>query len=158
VAKSLKPSIRIYAVESETGPPLSASLAAGHPVVVDYRPSFIDGIASRTVFPNMLDLARRLIDGVIVLRLEEAAAAIRLVAERARVLIEGAAACAVAGALKVSMKSGTDHSVPASNAASPIGAPAVDRAVCPDFHPPAKIAAIVSGGNINLEKFCELCR
>lgn len=126
VVKALRPSIRVYAVESETGPPLSASLSAGHPVVVDYRPSFIDGIASRTVFPGMLDLARRLIDGVIVLRLEEAAAAICLVAERARVLIEGAAACAVAGALKLES--------------------------------PKKIAAIVSGGNINLEKFCELCR
>jgi threonine dehydratase len=127
VVKHLKPSIRVYAVESETGPPLSASLAAGHPVVVEYKPSFIDGIASKTVFPGMLDLAKRLIDGVIVLRLDEAAAAICLVAERARVLIEGAAACAVAGALKPEAGTG-------------------------------KIAAIVSGGNINLEKFCELCR
>lgn len=127
VVKALKPSIRVYAVESETGAPLTASLAAGHPVVVDYRPSFIDGIAGKTVFPAMFDLARRLVDGVIVVKLDEAASAIRLVAERARVLAEGAAACAVAAA--VSGRAG-----------------------------PGKIAAIVSGGNIDLHKFCDLCR
>ncbi len=127
VMKALKPSVRIYAVESETGAPLRASLEAGRPVNVDYRPSFIDGIASKTVFPGMLDLARQLIDDVIVVRLDEAASAIRLVAERARVIAEGAAACAVAAA--VSGRAGT-----------------------------GKVAAIVSGGNIDLAKFCELCR
>jgi threonine dehydratase len=127
VLKALKPSIRVYAVESETGAPLTASRAAGHPVVVDYRPSFIDGIAGKTVFPGMFDLARRLIDDVIVVKLDEAASAIRLVAERARVLAEGAAACAVAAA--VSGRAGN-----------------------------GKVAAIVSGGNIDLHKFCELCR
>jgi threonine dehydratase len=127
VVKALKPSIRVYAVESETGAPLTASRAAGHPVVVDYRPSFIDGIAGKTVFPGMFAMASRLVDDVIVVRLDEAASAIRLVAERARVLAEGAAACAVAAAIS-----------------GPAGQ--------------GKIAAIVSGGNIDLHKFCELCR
>src|ERR1700677_2888867 len=107
VVKALKPSVRVYVAESETGAPLKASLQAGHPVNVDYRPSFIDGIASRTVFPGMLDLARQLIDDVIVVRLDEAASAIRLVAERARVMAEGAAACAVAAA--VSGRAGTKN-------------------------------------------------
>lgn len=123
-AKALKPSIKIYAVECETGAPLTASLAAGRPVTVDYRPSFVDGIASKTVFPGMLELARKLLDGTIVVKLSDAASAIRLTAERARVIIEGAAACAVAAAL--------------------------DR-------PEPKIAAIVSGGNIDLKKFNEIC-
>lgn len=125
VAKALKPSIRVCAAESETGAPLTAAFAAGKPVVVDYRPSFVDGIASKTVFPGMFDLAKELLDGTIVVTLDEAASAIRLVAERARVIAEGAAACAVAAAL--SGKAG-----------------------------PGKIAAIVSGGNIDLAKFCEL--
>jgi threonine dehydratase len=98
VVKALKPSIRVYAAECETGAPLSASLAAGKPVVVDYRPSFVDGIASKTVFPGMLELAKSLIDDVFVMTLEEAADAIRLVAERNRLILEGAAACAVAAA------------------------------------------------------------
>lgn len=99
VVKSLKPSVRVYAAECETGAPLAASLAAGRPVVVDYRPSFVDGIASKTVFPGMLDLARKWLDGCFVMTLEEAASAIRLVAERNRVILEGAAGCAVAAAV-----------------------------------------------------------
>jgi len=99
VLKALRPATRIYAAECETGAPLSASLTAGSPQIVDYRPSFVDGIASKTVFPGMLKEAQRLLEGSIVVTLDEAAAAIRLVAERARVICEGAAACAVAAAL-----------------------------------------------------------
>ncbi len=99
VAKALKPSVRVYAAEVETGAPLSASLAAGKPVVVEHRASFVDGIASKTVFPSMLKLATKLIDGSIVVKLDEIAAAIKFVAERNRVIAEGAAACAVAAAL-----------------------------------------------------------
>jgi threonine dehydratase len=99
VVKELRPATRIYAAECETGAPLSASLAAGSPQVVDYRPSFVDGIASKTVFPGMLKEAQRLLEGSTVVTLEEAAAAIRFVAERSRVICEGAAACAVAAAL-----------------------------------------------------------
>ena len=97
--KALRPATRVYAVECETGAPLTASLRAGRPVVVDYRPSFVDGIASKTVFPGMLELAQRLLDGTIVVTLDQAAQAMRLVAERARVIPEGAAACAVAAAM-----------------------------------------------------------
>jgi len=99
VMKALKPSVRVYAAEVETGAPLSASLAAGKPVVVEHRSSFVDGIASKTVFPSMLKLAQELIDGAIVVKLEEIAAAIKFVAERNRVIAEGAAGCAVAAAL-----------------------------------------------------------
>jgi threonine dehydratase len=101
VVKSLKPSVRVYAAECETGAPLKASIEAGRPVVVDYRPSFVDGIASKTVFPGMLDLARKWLDGSFVMTLDEAAAAVRLVAERNRVILEGAAACAVAATSRV---------------------------------------------------------
>src|SRR5579862_7429075 len=94
-AKALRPSIRIYAAESETGAPLTASLQVGHPVVVDYRASFVDGIASKTVFASMLKLAQQLVDGTIVVSLDEIAKALRFVAERNRVLAEGAAACAI---------------------------------------------------------------
>lgn len=98
VVKSLKPSVRVYAAECETGAPLKASLEAGQPVVVHYRPSFVDGIASKTVFPGMLDLARKWLDGSFVMTLDEAREAVRLVAERNRVILEGAAGCAVAAA------------------------------------------------------------
>jgi len=67
--------------------------------VVDYKPSFVDGIASKTVLPKMLDRAQRLLEGSIVMTLEEIAFVIKFVAERNCLIAEGAAACAVAAAL-----------------------------------------------------------
>jgi threonine dehydratase len=97
--RALKRSIRIFAVEADTGAPLTASLEAGSPQAVDYQPSFVDGIGSKTVFPNMLELAQELLDGSFTASLEEIAAALRLMAERNRVIAEGAGAVALAVAL-----------------------------------------------------------
>jgi len=94
--RAKKPSCRVYAAEVATAAPLAASLAAGCVQVVDYQPSFVDGIGSKTVFPQMLERARHLIDGVLVASLAEVAAAMRLLAERNRVIAEGAGACPVA--------------------------------------------------------------
>ncbi len=55
---ALSPTCRVYAAEVETGAPLAAALAAGMPVTVDYTPTFVDGIGSRSVFPQMLARAR----------------------------------------------------------------------------------------------------
>jgi threonine dehydratase len=97
--RALKPSIRIFAVEAETGAPLTASLKAGSPQVVDYQPSFVDGIGSKTVFPNMLAMAQELLDGSFTASLDEIAGALRMMAERNRVIAEGAGAVALAVAL-----------------------------------------------------------
>jgi threonine dehydratase len=97
--RALAPGCRVFAAEAVTGAPLAAALAAGEPRVVDYRPSFVDGIGSRSVFPQMLERARTVVDGALVSTLEEVAAALRLIAERARVIAEGAGACGVAAAL-----------------------------------------------------------
>jgi threonine dehydratase len=98
VLRARAPRVRIFAAEIETGAPLAASVAAGEPRTVEYEPSFVDGIGSKMVFPNMFERARRLLDGSLVVTLAEAAQAMKLVAERNRVIIEGAAACAVAAA------------------------------------------------------------
>ena len=97
--RELKPECRLFASEVAGAAPLAASLAAGSPQVVDYQPSFVDGIGSKTVFPQMFERARALIDGSLVASVEEVAAAVRLVAERNRVIAEGAGACPVACAL-----------------------------------------------------------
>jgi threonine dehydratase len=99
VLRELAPRVRIYAAEIETGAPLAASLAAGEPRTVEYTPSFVDGIGAKMVFPAMFERARHLLDGSIVVTLDEAAQAMKLVAERNRVIVEGASACAVAAAL-----------------------------------------------------------
>src|SRR5262249_13955400 len=97
--RARRPGCRLYAAEVATAAPLAASLAAGCAVVVDHRPSFVDGIGSKTVFPQLLARARALIDGSLVRPLAEVAAAMRLLAERNRVIAEGAGACPVACAL-----------------------------------------------------------
>jgi threonine dehydratase len=122
VLRALAPKVRIYAAEIETAAPLAASLAAGEPRTVEYQPSFVDGIGSKMVFANMFEDARMLLDGSLVVTLKEAAHAMKLVAERNRIIVEGAAACAVAAALSGRAGSG-------------------------------KVVAIVSGGNIDLDKF-----
>ena len=99
VLRELAPHVRIYAAEIETAAPLAASFAAGEPRAVEYQPSFVDGIGSKMVFPNMFNYARELLDGSLVVSLKEAAQALKLVAERNRTILEGAAACAVAAAM-----------------------------------------------------------
>ncbi|MGB5132704.1 MAG: pyridoxal-phosphate dependent enzyme [Steroidobacteraceae bacterium] len=97
--RELKPACRIFAAEVATAAPLAPSLAAGAPQVVDYQPSFVDGIGSKSVFPQMFERARALIDGALVAGLAEIGAALALMAERNRVIAEGAGACALACAL-----------------------------------------------------------
>ncbi len=97
--RAAAPACRIFTAECETGAPLAPSLAAGEPRTVDYRPSFVDGIGSRSVFPQMLERARAVVDGALVSTLGETGAALRTLAERAHVVAEGAGACSVAAAL-----------------------------------------------------------
>jgi threonine dehydratase len=97
--RSLNPKCKIFAAEVTTAAPLVASLAAGSPQTVDYQPSFVDGIGSKMVFPQMLTRAKELIDGSLVAELAEIRSAIRLMAERNRVIAEGAGAAAPACAL-----------------------------------------------------------
>ena len=96
---ALKPGTRIYAAEPETAAPLSASLAAGRPSYFDnWTASFVDGAGGKSVLATMWPLLAPL-TGSIVVTLDEAARAMAIVAERAHVIAEGAAACAVAAAL-----------------------------------------------------------
>jgi threonine dehydratase len=97
--RALKPSTRLYAVEVATAAPLAAAFAAGEPREVAFMASFVDGIDSSTVFPRMWALARHLLDGALVVSVAQAEAAIRLLAERQRVIAEGAGGCALAAAL-----------------------------------------------------------
>jgi threonine dehydratase len=90
---------RVIACEVDTAAPLSAALAAGRPVPAPYTASFVDGIGSKGVLPEMWPLASRLLDGAISSPLDDVAAAVRLLVERARVVSEGAGAAPVAAAL-----------------------------------------------------------
>ena len=98
--RQLKPDVRIYSVEPETGAPMALSFAAGESLpVADYRVSFVDGSGSKGLLPKMWELGRGLIDGGLVASLDETAAAVRMLSERARVVAEGAGALSLAAAL-----------------------------------------------------------
>jgi threonine dehydratase len=97
--RAKRPACKLYATEVATSAPLAASLAAGAVQIVEHQPSFVDGIGSKSVFPQMLDRARQLLDGALVASVAEVAAAVRLLAVCNRVIAEGAGACPVACAL-----------------------------------------------------------
>lgn len=124
--RALKPSVRIYAAEPETAAPLATSIAAGQASYFDrWQASFVDGCGGKSVTPTMWPLLDDLVDASIVVSLDEIKHAMRLVANRAHVIAEGAGACAVAAAMS-----------------GRVG--------------PGKIAAVISGGNIDLPTFAEL--
>jgi threonine dehydratase len=94
----------------------------------NWQASFVDGAGGKSVLPSMWPLLESTVSESIVVSLDEAAQAMRLVAERTRVVIEGAAACAVAAARSPRMKAAGHR----------------------------KIVAVVSGGNIDLPRFAQL--
>jgi threonine dehydratase len=97
--KALRPSARVYACEPDTAAPFAASLAAGEPREIAYTPSFVDGCGGKSVLAEMWPIARRLLDGSFATPIAEIAAAVRLLAERNRIVAEGAGATPVAAAL-----------------------------------------------------------
>jgi threonine dehydratase len=98
--KAHRPEVRVISAEPATGAPLARSLPAGASLPVDYEPSFVDGSGSRALLPKMWELAQELIDHAASVPLDDAAAGVRLLAERARVVAEGAGALALAAALR----------------------------------------------------------
>ena len=127
--RELRPATRIYAAEPETAAPLSLSFENGRASVFEaWKTSFVDGAGGRSVLPSMWPLLRELVADSIVVPLDDAAKAMKTVADRVHVIMEGAAACAVAAAL------------------SPHFARLGHK----------KVVAIVSGGNIDLARFAQL--
>jgi threonine dehydratase len=90
---------KVYAVEAETAAPLTASRAKGAPESVNYTRTFIDGMGSKSVSAEMWPLLQLLIDGTVVVSVRDVASAIKLLAERSRIVAEGAGASPVAAAL-----------------------------------------------------------
>ncbi len=129
VLQAMKPDARLYAAEPETAAPLAASLKANAPMRFEnWTSSFVDGAGGRSVLDSMWPLVSSVVSDSIVVSLAEAAQAMKFAAERCHVVAEGAAACAIAAAR------------------SPRMAAAGHR----------RIVAVVSGGNIDLSRFCAL--
>src|SRR6516225_7597063 len=124
--KALRPEIKVWGAEPETAAPMARSLSMGSPQAFpEWKASFVDGAGGQSVFPRMWQRMRPVVDGSIVVSLEATRRAMRMMAEKARVIAEGAGALPLAAALTGKAGQGP-------------------------------IVAIVSGGNIDLKKFCEL--
>src|SRR5437762_2173253 len=124
--KAMKSEVKVLGVEPETAAPAALSFERGSPQIFpNWKASFVDGAGGQSMFPRMWERMKPIVDGYIVVTLEETKNAMRLLAEKTRVIAEGAGALPVAAAL--SGKAGK-----------------------------GPIVAIISGGNIDLQKFCEL--
>lgn len=124
--KALRPEVKVFGVEPETAAPAALSFEKGSPQIFpNWKASFVDGAGGQSMFPRMWERMKPVVDDYIVVTLEETRNAMRLLAEKARVIAEGAGALPVAAAL--SGKAGK-----------------------------GPIVAIISGGNIDLQKFWEL--
>ncbi len=124
--KALKPEIKVYGAEPETAAPAALSFERNAPQVFEnWTVSFVDGAGGKSVFPRMWERMKPVVDGSIVVTLDQTKQAMRLMAEKTRIISEGAGALPLAAALT--------------------GRAGRGPLVC-----------VVSGGNIDLKKFCEL--
>jgi threonine dehydratase len=98
--RQLAPHVRILGAEPETAAPGAASFAAGSPQVFEkWQASFVDGAGGKSMFPRMWERMQGVVDGSIVVTLDDVKRAMRLIAEKTRVIAEGAGALAVAAAM-----------------------------------------------------------
>jgi threonine dehydratase len=98
--RAKKPNVRIFVAEPETAAPYARSLQRGEASAFEeWQPTFVDGAGGKSVFPRMWERMRGLVDGSIVVTLDETRRAMRVLAERSRVIAEGAGALPVAAAL-----------------------------------------------------------
>jgi threonine dehydratase len=98
--KALRPEVDVFVCEPETGAPVTAAIRNGRePVAIEYTVSFIDGAGSGALLPKMWRLAEPLVTDAFAISLADAAAAVRTLVERARVVGEGAAGLPLAAAL-----------------------------------------------------------
>ncbi len=124
--KALRSGVKVWGAEPETAAPAALSFAKGSAQEFpDWKATFVDGAGGKSVFPRMWQRMQPVVDGYIVVSLDEVKRAMRLMAEKARVIAEGAGALGLAAALTGRAGKGP-------------------------------VVAIVSGGNIDLEKFSEL--
>lgn len=124
--KALNPEIKVWGAEPETAAPAALSFEKGSGQKFEkWQQSFVDGAGGQSIFPRMWERMKDVVDGSIVVTLEETKKAMRLMAEKTRIIAEGAGALPLAAALTGKAGDGP-------------------------------IVAIVSGGNLDLKKFCEL--
>jgi len=102
--RTLRPNIKIVAVEAENVASFSAGIAAGKPTKITMHPTLADGLAIPQVGTNAFQIARPLVDLVITVTEEEIALAILRLVELEKSVVEGAAATPLAACMSGKLK------------------------------------------------------
>jgi threonine dehydratase len=122
--KAVKPSIKVFGVESSGAPGMRDSIRAGHVVTLDRVDCIIDGLRVKRVGETTFEVVRRMVDGIVTLPDERIFEAMLWVMSHAKLVVEGAAAAPVAALL--------------------------DGLI--DLPRGSKVACVLSGGNVNLDQ------
>jgi threonine dehydratase len=110
-AKSRLEKVRIVGVQAENIAPVRRSLAAGHPVDIEHKPTIADGIAIKRPAPRTLSIIRDLVDDVVEVSEDEIADAIFHLAQNSHLVVEGAGAASLAALMSRKFSTAKDESV-----------------------------------------------
>ncbi|MFF4836897.1 pyridoxal-phosphate dependent enzyme [Streptomyces sp. NPDC001315] len=127
-AKGLRPDIRVIGVEPETGDDTKRSLEAGHRVTIPVPHTIADGQALHTPGELTFSVNRHLVDHIALVSDDDIRDAMRFAFERLKTVVE-------------------------PSGATPLAALLAGRA----GRLPGRVGVIVSGGNIDAERFASLC-
>jgi threonine dehydratase len=126
--KGSLPRARVVAVELEAGPGLGPALAAGKPVPVTRPATLADGMTPPFVGALPLAIAREAVDDIVTVTEHEIKEGMRLLLTRAKLYVEASGAAATGALLAGKVR----------------------------VSPGERVVALVSGGNIDLEKLSGL--
>lgn len=126
--KQARPAARVVAVELEAGPGLGPALRAGKPIPVARPATIADGMTPPFVGALPLEIAREAVDDIATVTEEEIREAMRLLLTRAKLYVEGSGAAATAAVISGKIR----------------------------LRPGARVAVIVSGGNVDLDRLADL--
>lgn len=98
--KVIKPSVRVIAVETENAPTFKASLDAGRVVRIDTKPTLADGLAIAEIGKLPFEIARSVIDELVMVDEEQVARAILRLMEHEKLVVEGAGAVPLAAVMR----------------------------------------------------------
>ena len=121
--KSHNPNIKVIGVESSDGPAMKASVDAGSLQTIDCR-TVIDGLRVRRAGELNFSVVQRFVDDIVTLPDREIFDAVVWIMERCKLVVEGAAAASVAALMKGLVQ----------------------------LPPGSRVAAVLSGGNVNLDQ------
>jgi threonine dehydratase len=122
--KAMNPKVKIVGVESSGAPGMQKSVEAGHVVTLDRVDCIIDGLRVKRVGEYNREVVSQFVDEIVTLPDSDMFDAVVWIMAHCKLVVEGAAAAAVAALLH-----------------EKIAAPAGSKVVC-----------VLSGGNVNLDQ------